>query len=91
MLCHKPYIFKEAADRNLDLIVSGHTHGGQIRLPFYGAIFSDSSESKKYQMGEYTVGPTALYVSRGIGMAGGLLPRMRFLCPPELVLVELGK
>ena len=42
-------------------------------------------------MGEYTVGPTTLYVSRGIGMGGGLLPRIRLLCPPELVLVELGK
>ena len=43
-------------------------------------------------MGAYTVGPTTLYVSRGIGMAGGLLPRIRFLCPPrELVMLELGK
>ena len=41
-------------------------------------------------MGKYTVGQTTLYVSRGLGMAGGLLPRARFLCPPELVLLELG-
>jgi len=91
LLYHTSELIGIATSKGLDIYLSGHTHGGQIRLPFYGAIFSDSSESKKYQMGEYTVGPTALYVSRGIGMAGGLLPRMRFLCPPELVLVELGK
>jgi len=91
LLYHTSELIGTATSKGLDLYLSGHTHGGQIRLPYYGAIFSDTSFSKKYQMGEYTVGPTTLYVSRGVGMGGGLLPRMRFLCPPELVLVELGK
>jgi hypothetical protein len=80
-----------ASAKGVDLYLSGHTHGGQVRLPFYGAIITDSYDGKKYEMGEYTVGPTTLYVSRGIGMAGGFLPRIRLLCPPELVMLELGK
>ncbi len=75
----------------MDLYLSGHTHGGQVRLPFYGAVFTASYYGKKYEMGQYQLGPATLYVSRGIGMAGGLIPRVRLLCPPELVLVELGK
>jgi predicted MPP superfamily phosphohydrolase len=90
LLYHTPDLISTAAFTGVDLYFSGHTHGGQIRLPFYGAINTDSTYRKKYDMGEYTVGPTTLYVSRGIGMGGGLLPRARFLCPPELVLVELG-
>jgi predicted MPP superfamily phosphohydrolase len=91
LLYHTSELIGTAASKNVDLYLSGHTHGGQVRLPFYGAIFTDTAFGKKYEMGAYTVGPTTLYVSRGIGMGGGLLPRMRFLCPPELVMLELGK
>jgi predicted MPP superfamily phosphohydrolase len=91
LLYHSPDLIKTAASTGVDLYFSGHTHGGQIRLPFYGAIATLSQYGKEYEMGEYTVGPTTLYVSRGIGMGGGLLPRARFLCPPELVLMELGE
>ena len=91
LLYHTSELIETAASKNVNLYLSGHTHGGQVRLPFYGAIFTDTYSGKKYEMGEYAVGPTTLYVSRGIGMAGGLLPRIRFLCPPEMVLVELGK
>jgi len=91
LLYHTPTLINTAKSKGVNLYLSGHTHGGQVRLPFYGAIFTDAAYGKKYEMGEYTFGPTTLYVSRGIGMGGGLLPRMRFLCPPELVMVELGK
>jgi len=91
LLYHTHEIIGASSSGDVNLYLSGHTHGGQIRLPLYGAIFTDSYYGKKYEMGEYTVGPTTLYVSRGIGMAGGFMPRVRFLCPPELVLVELGK
>jgi predicted MPP superfamily phosphohydrolase len=91
LLYHTSDLIRTAASTGVDLYLSGHTHGGQFRLPFYGAIFTDSYYGKKYEMGVYTVGPTTLYVSRGIGMGGGLLPRVRFLCPPELVMVKLGK
>jgi predicted MPP superfamily phosphohydrolase len=91
LLYHTSELIETAASKNVNLYLSGHTHGGQVRLPFYGAIFTDTYYGKKYEMGEYTVGATTLYVSRGIGMGGGLLPRIRFLCPPEMVLLELGK
>ena len=91
LLYHTSDLIRTVASKGVDLYLSGHTHGGQFRLPFYGAIFTGAYYGKKYEMGKYTLGPTTLYVSRGLGMAGGLLPRARFLCPPELVLVELGK
>ena len=91
LLYHTSELINTASSKNVNLYLSGHTHGGQVRLPFYGAIFTNTYYGKKYEMGAYTVGPTLLYVSRGLGMAGGLLPRIRFLCPPELVMVELGK
>jgi uncharacterized protein len=91
LLYHTSTVINTASARGVDLFLSGHTHGGQVRLPYYGAIFTNTYYGKKYEMGEYTVGPTTLYVSRGIGMGGGLLPRIRLFCPPELVLVELGK
>jgi uncharacterized protein len=91
LLYHTSELIGTASSKNVDLYLSGHTHGGQVRLPFYGALFTDTAFGKKYEMGVYTIGRTTLYVSRGIGMAGGPLPRIRFLCPPELVLLELGK
>jgi hypothetical protein len=91
LLYHSPDLIETASASGIDLYLAGHTHGGQIRLPFYGAVITFSVYGKKYEMGNYIVGPTTLYVSRGIGMEGGPLPRARFLCPPEIVLVELGK
>jgi hypothetical protein len=91
LLYHTSEIIGTAASGDVNLYLSGHTHGGQVRLPLYGALFTDTAFGKKYEMGAYNIGSTTLYVSRGIGMAGGLLPRMRFLCPPELAVFELGK
>jgi uncharacterized protein len=91
LLHHTPDLIETASATGVDLYLAGHTHGGQIRLPFYGALITFSEYGKQYEMGQYQVGPTTLYVSRGIGLEGGSLPRIRFLCPPELVLVELGK
>jgi predicted MPP superfamily phosphohydrolase len=91
LLYHSPDLIEAASVSGVDLALAGHTHGGQVRLPFYGAVITFSRFGKKYEMGRYQVGATTLYVSRGIGMEGLNLPRARFLCPPELVLVELGK
>jgi hypothetical protein len=81
----------EVADRlQIDLYLAGHTHGGQVRLPVWGAIITMSAYGKQYESGLYQLNPTTLYVSRGIGLEGLSLPRVRFLCPPEMVLIELG-
>jgi hypothetical protein len=88
LLYHTPDLIETASGVNLYL--AGHTHGGQVRLPGYGAFVTFSEYGKKYEMGEYTVGGTTLYVSRGLGMEGWGAPRLRFLCPPEMEVVELG-
>jgi hypothetical protein len=70
--------------------LAGHTHGGQIRLPLFGAVITASEFGKESEQSLYNVGPTTLYVSRGLGMEGKGAPRARFLCPPEIVVVNLG-
>ncbi|MBN2145956.1 MAG: metallophosphoesterase [Anaerolineales bacterium] len=90
LLYHIPNLMETAAANNVDLYLAGHTHGGQVRLPFYGAIFTLPEYSKEYEMGLAYIGGTTLYVSRGIGMEGLGLPRIRLLCPPEIALFELA-
>ena len=89
LLYHAPDLMPEAARCGIDLILCGHTHGGQVRLPVFGALFTSSLYWKRYEMGEYRDGGTTMYVSRGIGMEGKGMPRMRFLCEPEIELIEL--
>ncbi|MDY7040630.1 MAG: metallophosphoesterase [Chloroflexota bacterium] len=89
LLYHSPDIMPDAAARGVDLVLAGHTHGGQIRLPFYGAVVTSSVYGKRYEMGHYQEGNTVMYVTRGLGMEGLGAPRVRFLCPPEVVLVTV--
>jgi uncharacterized protein len=89
LLYHSPDLMPEASRAGIDLYLCGHTHGGQIRLPFWGAVVTSSKYGKRYEMGRYQGGSTTLYVSRGIGLEGKGAPRMRFLCPPEIELFEL--
>jgi predicted MPP superfamily phosphohydrolase len=72
-----------------DLYLAGHTHGGQVRAPFFGALATASRFYKRYEMGLYHVGPTTLFVSRGIGFEPAPSPRIRFLCRPELAVLDL--
>ncbi|WP_305044626.1 metallophosphoesterase [Geoalkalibacter sp.] len=86
LLSHVPAFAHDLLDGRIDLLLCGHTHGGQVRLPlitpFYLPRFSEP-----FVAGLYRVGPdTPLYVNRGIGTS--LLP-VRFLCPPEITLFEL--
>ncbi len=89
LLYHKPDLAYAARDLGIDLYLAGHTHGGQIRLPFYGAVVTNSHYGKTFEMGLYHLGQTTLYVSRGLGLEGLSAPRARFLCPPEVVVVDL--
>ncbi len=90
LLYHTPDLAYTAAELPVSLYLAGHTHGGQLRLPFYGAILTLSRYGKRFEQGLYTVDAMTLYVSRGLGMEGWLLPRARFLCPPELVVITLA-
>jgi predicted MPP superfamily phosphohydrolase len=89
LLCHAP----DYADRLLTrpegqavaLMLSGHTHGGQIRVPLLGALVSPQL-GKKYIEGWFRLGNMQLHVNRGIGTIG--LP-FRLDCPPEISLLTL--
>ncbi len=84
LLAHNPDVAFEAARRGVALMLSGHTHGGQIRVPGLPVLVRQS----RYRLdeGRYRVGPMDLVVSRGLGAAG--LP-VRLGCPPEAVLIRL--
>ena len=88
-LCHMPDLVEDLNGLNVDLYLAGHTHGGQIALPFYGAIVTLSKFGKKYESGEYKVGSTILYVNRGLGLAAGVNPKMRFFARPEITVFDL--
>ncbi|OQA22811.1 MAG: phosphodiesterase YaeI [Chloroflexi bacterium ADurb.Bin360] len=89
LLYHTPDLMPQVVDLGIDLYLAGHTHGGQLCLPFYGALFTSSQWGKKYEGGRTQEGQTTLYVSRGLGMEGLGAPRARLLAPPELILWEL--
>jgi predicted MPP superfamily phosphohydrolase len=89
LLYHSPDLIREAAGHGVDLYLAGHTHGGQLRLPFYGAIVTFSRYGRRYASGLFEEADTQLYVSRGLGFEGGGMPRARFLCRPEMVSIEL--
>ncbi len=90
LLYHTPDLAPEASAAEVDLMLSGHTHGGQVRIPGLGAIYSSSLYGKRFEAGRYLVNRMILSVSRGIGMEGMGAPRVRFLCPPEITLWEIG-
>jgi predicted MPP superfamily phosphohydrolase len=89
LLYHSPDLFPLAAELGIDLHLAGHTHGGQLRLPLFGALVTSSAFWKRYEAGLYRQGTSTLYVSRGIGVEGKGAPRARFLAPPEVVLILL--
>ncbi|MBC7872186.1 MAG: metallophosphoesterase [Chitinophagaceae bacterium] len=89
MLTHAPDVAPEAAAAGFDLYLCGHTHGGQIRLPLIGAIFSGGELGRRFVMGRYKLDNMTLYTSRGVGLEGLGAPRARFLCPPEIILWEI--
>jgi uncharacterized protein len=90
--CPYPDVVAQANVRRLDLFLAGHVHGGQVALPYYGALVTLSKFGKRFERGLY---PDAdgfgfpMYVSRGIGMEGGRAPRVRFCARPEVALIEL--
>jgi predicted MPP superfamily phosphohydrolase len=89
LLYHSPELMPVAPQFNINLYLCGHTHGGQVRLPLYGALITSSRLGKQFEMGQYQLEGTHLYVSRGVGLEGMGAPRVRFLCPPEITLFSL--
>lgn len=88
-LSHIPDLVEKMKRAKPDLYLAGHTHGGQVALPFFGALITMSSYGKKYEAGLYDVGDCVLYVNRGLGMEGGWVPRVRFLSRPEITVINI--
>jgi hypothetical protein len=86
LLSHNPDFAEELADRRVGLMLSGHTHGGQVVLPGYGAPIVPSRYGQKY-LGGLVQGPVCrVFVSRGLGTSG---PPVRFASRPEIVHLTL--
>ncbi len=86
LLYHSPdLVYELKPEHQVNLMLSGHTHGGQVRFPIHGAIFTGSLYGRKLQQGLYRIYDTLLYISRGIGLEGMGAPRVRFLCSPEII------
>jgi predicted MPP superfamily phosphohydrolase len=86
LLAHSPDIIGEASAAGIHLYLCGHTHAGQIRLPFIGATLVPADCERRFLQGRWKQGNMEGYTSAGIGCS--LLP-VRFRCPPEIGLIEL--
>ncbi len=85
---HSPEIAPELATRDFDLIVAGHTHGGQLRIPGFGALITNTeSLPRRMARGLHRIGPAWLHVSAGMGTSK--YAPVRFSCRPEACLLEL--
>jgi hypothetical protein len=87
LLAHEPDFADEASRFPIDLQLSGHSHGGQIRIPFLPPLYLPAL-AEKYFMGRYQVGPLQLYTNVGLGTMR--IP-MRLNCPPEITFLTLRR
>jgi predicted MPP superfamily phosphohydrolase len=93
LVSHRPDAVLRLPPRTrIDQVVAGHTHGGQVQLPLLGPPIILSQVPRAVGAGGYhVIDGRAIYVSRGVGHEGGQAPRIRFLCPPEVSLLLLGR
>ena len=89
LLSHRPELFDLYCENNIDLVFTGHAHGGQVRIPFIGALVApDQGLFPKYTSGGYTKDSTTMFVSRGLG--NSVIP-IRVFNRPEIVAVTLRR
>lgn len=89
LLAHEPQYFEKYAGAGVDLVFSGHAHGGQFRLPFIGGLVApDQGFFPQYTEGQHMNGDTTMIISRGLG--NSIVP-VRLFNLPEIVCVELGR
>lgn len=85
LLAHSPDQFEWAQRNDIDLMLAGHLHGGQVRLPLIGPIASPSAHGVRYVSGLFRCGNTLMHVSRGVSA----LAPIRINCPPEIATLVL--
>lgn len=88
VISHAPD-FVDALPERVDLVLAGHTHGGQFVLPVFGPIVTASRLPRRYAADLNYYRGIPLHVSRGVGMERGFAPPVRFLCPPEVCVLDV--
>lgn len=90
MLSHRADFVQHLAGKGaVDLVLAGHTHGGQVVIPFYGPPVTLSSLPRRFAGGFHYYDDIPLLVSRGIGMERATAPQVRLFCPPEICVLDL--
>lgn len=92
LLTHRPDVALGLSNRSrIDLVAAGHTHGGQVVVPFFGPPMTLSTVPRHVAAGGlHRIDENSIYVSRGVGCERGQAPRIRLLCPPEISLLTVG-
>jgi predicted MPP superfamily phosphohydrolase len=85
VLSHSPDQFRWAQEQDVDLLLAGHNHGGQVNLPLLGAVLVPSKHGVRYAAGAFRAGNTVMHVSRGTAC----LTPVRYFCPPEIAILVL--
>jgi len=88
LLVHNPDFMEMMGEQAVDLALAGHTHGGQVVLPFLGPLLLPSCFGDKYASGLVHSPGGPVYVSRGVGL---IEPAVRWNCPPEVAVVTLRR
>lgn len=93
LIYHGPEIFFDSSTETYspDLILVGHTHGGQVAMPFIGALTSATPYGRELARGWFEKDGMQMYVNRGIGLEGQMAPKIRFLSRPELAVIEVSR
>jgi uncharacterized protein len=86
LLSHDPALFPKAAEQGIHLVLSGHTHGGQIALPFFPKLLGLGRLAHRFHLGLYRLGDSTLYVHAGLGTTG---PPIRVGVAPEIAILTL--
>jgi len=87
LLAHRPEFFNQYVEAQVDVVFSGHTHGGQIRIPWFGGIYAPNQGFfPTYMEGEYKQSRTRMFVNRGLGAT--VLP-FRLFNPPDISVIQL--
>jgi predicted MPP superfamily phosphohydrolase len=86
LLAHDPALFPQAVERGVELTLSGHTHGGQLGVPFAAGRWNLARVMTRFTTGVYRTGTSTLYVNTGLGTTG--VP-IRLLVPPEIAVLTL--